>query len=299
MNRKKECLELIKDDSIVIVAPDYTHENKMRLYCNGGLIGRIYIGNSTNGKSDFISEAYIKYEKQLKNLLNKAEKKDNEGRMQILTSEQYIELCKNALKEKWTKKSKENDCEEDEDKKERVIETKILHRFMKHNKNWNAIDMEICFPESYCNNANFSKGTTRKPRFDIITISKEGIGIIELKVNNENCGNMNSHYEHMKYIQKHECKFKNGIINRIQYLIENGLLSEDDYEKYKNDLEKNKIWFGFLFVGGEKEKSIDIIRERLKTGKNLDGIKFMYCDFKEVKNLNIEKMMKYEDFIKS
>lgn len=101
---------------------------------------------------------------------------------------------------------------------------------------WVALDMEFQCPGSWFEKMNsdkeinkFSKKKkgnqeiTKRPRFDIITFSKEGIGIIELKVDNENCDNILSHYCHMKHIlnnKESKTKFVDEIYRRIEYLKE-------------------------------------------------------------------------------
>ena len=45
---------------IVIVGPDCTDKNKLRIYVNGGLLGKIYIGNNAKGRSKLIEEKYDK-----------------------------------------------------------------------------------------------------------------------------------------------------------------------------------------------------------------------------------------------
>lgn len=297
MKKKLECKKILNlNEGIVIVGPAYDNSKigkKLRVYLNGGAIGAIYVGDRKNGKSELIDKEYIKYsddKKTFESNIDKEKLTNDDEVMQKLTSKEYIQLCEKALDKKWTKK------DEEKTPKERDIETQILRKFMNSNTNWNAIDMEVCFPEKFFENAKFSKGTTKKPRFDIITISKDGIGIIELKVNNENCSNINSHYEHMKYVQEYPCKFKKGILDRIPYLIQNGLLDEEKYKKYEKQIENNNFWFGFLFVGGDKEKSKEIA-SKLKD-KELSGIKFMYCKFEDIDSLNIENMKEFKDFLK-
>ena len=57
---------------------------------------------------------------------------------------------------------------------------------MNTTKSWAVVDMEVQFPKSYFENVEFSAGITKVPRFDLVVINEKRLGIIELKVNNEN-----------------------------------------------------------------------------------------------------------------
>lgn len=297
MDKNEICMKLKQKEGIVICAPDYTEKNKLRVYINGGLIGKIYFGNR-NGKSNLMSDNYkknhmddfmkCKYEKLIKDV------KSDENILRILSSDEYIDIARATINKKFTKKT--------DDKKERSVETKIADLYMNTNKKINIIDMEVCFPKNYIDDKKIEniksrnsivKKITDQPRFDMITISDDGIGIIELKVDNKNYSNMIGHFVHMIYVMENKKDFIDGIINRLKIMSEFGLINKEIYDKYKNCY---KIWCGFLFVDGKKEKSIKIVNNNLQGKVDLNKIKFKYCT---IDDINLENMQTYDEFIKS
>lgn len=92
------CNELINYEykgakPIVIVGPDCTDKNKLRVYVNGSLLGKIYIGNNAKGRSELIDEKYDKSflkTGKLKNLIEYAKKNSLEN--DIIVSSEYLTL---------------------------------------------------------------------------------------------------------------------------------------------------------------------------------------------------------------
>lgn len=296
MDIKDICSKLKQNEGVVICAPSYTEKNKLRVYLNGGLIGKIYFGNR-NGKSNLMSNKYqenymntsmeLRYKKLVKNA------KSNEDILKILISDEYIKIAEETVNKKFTKKTANS--------KERLVETKIVDLYMNNNKKINIIDMEVCFPSDYIDDKkiksiksrnNIKEEITKQPRFDMISISDDGIGIIELKVDNKNYSNMIGHFVHMVYALENKQDFIDGIINRLNIMSKFGLINKETYDKYKNC---NKIWCGFLFVNGKKESSIKIINNKLKGKLDLNKIKFKYCNDDYIK---LENMQNYDEFIK-
>ena len=296
------------DNEIVIVSPDYTKKNKMRIYKNGGLYGKIaHRDKSKNLKSELMTKEYAKYcsnESKLKEFINSAN--NEEDIIETFYKKEYLELAKEALNNKWKK-------EKDDRLKERNIETKIMRKFMKYNNGFITIDMEMACPKKWFQDMikdseiknikeklEYKNGKlTLIPRFDIISFSNEGIGIIELKVDNENTENISSHYAHMKYIlndKNAKISFLNEIKRRLYYLKKYELVNEKIINKYENEIfENQKIWCGFLFVGGERKEIIEKIVTELGNYEDINKIKFMYCsNFEEI---DFSKWLTYKSFI--
>ena len=120
--------------------------------------------------------------------------------------------------------------------KERDIETKIVKKFMNTNNDWAIIDMEVQCPKEWLNTLVVNEGETTQPRFDLIVINSKGLGIIELKVDEENCNNLKSHYKHMLYIQNNSDSFIKEIKRRIEILKDYELISS--FRKSQENCEK-------------------------------------------------------------
>ena len=250
-----------------------------------------------NTKEEFIS---ILQQEEFKGMVSTVEL-TNKQVIEKLTSPEYIQLCYDVLQRKWTKNKNllDEDKEDLNERKERNIEAKILSQYINNKFSWNAIDMEVCFPKKYMEGHKFGDNTSEQPRFDIIAISKDGIGIIELKVNNESCSNLNGHYEHMCFVRKKPQKFLDGIKDKTEHLNVNRLISDEIYNQFIKYYNEKKLWFGFLFVGGEKKTTKNkVLKFR---DKDLKDIKFLYCSFEDIDNkkLDINQMKSLDKFIDS
>lgn len=284
------CEELNKHEEIVVVGPDCTDKNKLRVYANGGLLGKIYVGNAHNGKTMLMSEDYATYDKSgtLKKIIKEAQGKEEYA----LVNKEYVDAGINAIEKRFGIKKTKNHGE-----KERHVETRIVKKYMNTDKSWSVVDMEAQFSKTWFEGNSFRKGTTVQPRFDLIVLNEEGLGIIELKVNNENCDNMTSHYDHMSYVLDKPRKFFTEFGRRIEILKKYDLVSQETFKMYEKIKDKTPVWCGFLFVGGTLEKSKKNAK-KLEGEKNINNIKFMYYDNLEVPDLNINNMMSYEEFMK-
>ena len=298
------------NENIVIVGPTLKEEKNpskhLRVYYRGGRLADIYAGPSKNGKSTLMSKAY---KEQFKDNIEKKEKfekivkdavSNDDNLLEVLSDKEKFQLIKEAFEKKWTKVK--------DSQKERDVETQIMRNFMISENDWIAVDMEFKCPGSWFEKMDSDKEIedmkenneiTDSPKFDIITISKEGIGIIELKVDNENCDNILSHYAHMKHIlnnKESKTKFINEIHRRIDYLQKIELINSKIIDKYGDQIfNEEKLWCGFLFVGGGKSRSVKIVNE-LENKEFTNNLKFMYCDFNEIDSLNINNMQKYTEF---
>ncbi len=288
--------KLRKDPDIVITGPDYSDKNKLRVYAKGGLIGKIFVGTHSNGKSELINPDYFRYYKangpgqSLEGIVS-----SSKDALVTLCDAAYIRACKNALTERYEKKT-------DEGEKERHVQTRIVKHFMNQGTTWCVIDMEMQCPSVWFKDANFSEGTTDQPRFDMIVLNHDGIGVIELKVDNENTKNMESHYEHMAYLLQNEkaqdCFIKE-IQRRIGIMEKNGLLCQN-----AGSFPQDRIWCGFLFVGGGTkglQGSIELA-ESLRKKDFADRLRFLYCQEyssdEAIQSIDINKAHSLEDFIK-
>lgn len=293
MNVNEAIQKLQSDPDIIVTGPDCSDTNKLRVYANGGLIGKIYVGKHPNGSSDLISSGYYSYSEtdgnksKLENIVCRS--KDT---LSTLTSDEYISACKNAVEKRFGKK-KDDATEQGE--KERHVQTRIVKQFMNHSGSWCVVDMEMQCPKEWFKGNDFSENTTEKPRFDMIVHNKDGIGIVELKVNNDNADNMESHYEHMEFLltnSQGQKYFKDEIKRRINVLSENGLIS-----KSIDDFPIDRIWCGFLFVEGGIDGARDLVRP-LKDRKCAGQLKFLYHPSFDITRININNSLYLEDFLR-
>jgi len=292
MNAKEAIKKLRIDSDIVITGPDCTDPGKLRIYANGGLIGKLYVGDRKNGVTELISSEYCKYpkpeggNKELKNLV--AAPGDA---VATLASNKYIEACKKSVEARFGEKTSQGE-------KERHVQTRIVKRFMENGDNWCVVDMEVQCPKKWFAGNHFSKGTTAQPRFDMIVLNRDGIGVIELKVDNDNTDNMNSHYEHMTYLlDNSDCQtlFLDEMNRRITIMNKHGLLC-----KNAAAFPQNKIWCGFLFVGGGIDGSKELVKQ-FKGKPGVNHLKFLYCPDsanETVQTINMDQAMSYETFMK-
>ena len=282
--------ELLNFEGVTIVGPDYSDKNKLRVYADGAKIGKIYVGPQSNGEHNLISDGYIghynasKEEKMGKDLKTIIE--NSRDILKTMTESEYITKSKIAIRQKFG-----------DDEGERSVETSIVKDFMNNTKvnDWAVIDMEVQFPKKKFDGNTFSKKTTKQPRFDIVVVNNLGIGFLELKVNNKNVDNLNSHYEHMEFLLQKPGWFLEEIKRRMKVIKPYNLINEsliDIALKTKN------LWCGFLFVGGGYRKAKDIVKQ-FSGKERISDFKFLYYnDTKNFGSLNINKACSYEDFIK-
>lgn len=292
MNVNEVIKKLQKDPDIVITGPDCSDSNKLRVYANGGLIGKIYIGNRPNGSVDLISSGYYKYSGNdaggfvLESIVNKFE-----DPLRTIVDDEYIFACKQAVENRFGKKKKDST---EQGEKERHVQTRIVKKYMSQRKEWCIVDMEMQCPKSWFIGNNFSVNTTKQPRFDMVVLNRDGVGIIELKVNNENAENMESHYEHMEFLLTNDSAkkhFLGEIGRRVGSLCDNGLLSKEVLSFHRDSL-----WCGFLFVGGRLNDTKDIVKT-LRNKKLVDGLKFLYYPSFEIDKIDINSSVSYREFL--
>lgn len=293
MDANEAIQKLQSDPDIIITGPDCSDTNKLRVYADGGLIGKIYVGKSPNGNSELISPGYYSYSEiegnktKLENIV--CSSKDT---LSTLISSEYIEACKYAVERRFGKKK--NDFTK-QGEKERHVQTRIVKCFMNHSGNWCVADMEMQCPKKWFEGNKFSENTTKQPRFDMVVLNKDGIGIVELKVNNDNADNMESHYEHMEFLltnSQGRKYFMDEIKRRIDVLSANGLIS-----KGIDVFPMDRIWCGFLFVEGGVDGARDLAR-LLKGRKCVDQLKFLYHPSFDITGIDIDKSLYLDDFLR-
>ena len=95
---------------------------------------------------------------------------------------------------------------------------------------------------------------------DILVLDQtKGFGMIELKYRNENTENLSDHYKKFSNAanSSNAEQLADELKRRCQYLLDYERINPELYE----NCEKSKLWYGFLFVGGEKPKSIQLAKE--------------------------------------
>ena len=314
INKKIRIFEELKkiDKKIICVAPKYSKKYLLRIYKNGGLFGEI--SDKETSKSKLISEAYakhcsdIKKQDKLKEYIINAKNEDDV--ISTFLNQEYLQLANEAFNNKW---KKQNDNKKNNNSKakskERNIENEILSKFMKTNKDFITIDMEVQCPSEWFKNmrddkeiekidSSMKRKLTDGPRFDIISFSKDGIGIIELKCDNDNYDNILSHYAHLKHVLCNEYakeEFFKDMRRRIDILMKYNLINKELVKKYeKNVFNEEKLWCGILFVFGELKGSVKIAKE-LENCEKINEIKFLYSP--SIDKIDFNNWKKYKDFI--
>ena len=156
--------------------------------------------------------------------------------------------------------------------------------------------MEVQCPKKWLDDAKLSPKTTRSPRFDLVVYSSEdkSIGIVELKVDNENCQNLLGHYEHMCHIASKK-EFVNEMIRRTEILKKYKVIDTDI-----SIASDKKVWFGYLFVGGDENDSRNKIKKELGSIKDISSdCKFLYVkDVASLKKTGLiyKKMQSFDEF---
>lgn len=280
-----------------VLPPSYGEPYLLRVYGFGGLLVKIRYANFNKRYRDIymMDKNYPNYlgkeSDSLVTYLSLAEADSSYaiklfgGENDCEIDDQFMELAVKAMKSKWIKKK--------QSPKEKSIQASIVSNYVRNNAKWKVIAQEVQIKREWFSEGDFTDGTTETERFDLIVMSDKGLGFVELKVNNENYHNLNSHYEHMQFVRTHPQKFVEEIDKRFELIKEYGVWQEDEYRKYDN---KN-IWFGFLFVNGGLEKCKSIVEKYFEDKQhNSDETYYMYYEG-DIEKLDINRMMNYEDFI--
>lgn len=318
------------EESPIVVLGPQDGKTMLRVYAYGGLIAHIV---TDKGKTHFADKNYSKYlsEKYLTKDEDKKYLEDmNEKYVRREVSEagyssaDYIAICEELherLEEiigescdfylkpisysaeyidlilKVTEKRFEN-------KKgailgERRIETAIVKRHMKKEPeaSWCVVDMEYTVPKELS-----SSGKKFTPDIVVFDIH-EGFGLIELKYDNKSTDNMGKHYEDFQNLIKDKeavQKITEELERRSRYLRNYDLIDDTLYQSMQNS---HKLWQGFLFVGGEREDAVKLVK---RLGKD-QNCRFAFYPYEEehsddcIKEIELkyDSMKTYDDFIRT
>ena len=261
---------------IVLAAPAHGDKNRLRVYMNGGDIGKIVL----EGRKKTIGIDSEEYGNEYKGIIPDSVKvlgeksgADEDARLDAIVKDEYLKYAQAATTTYAYKSNEKSD-------KERSVESMIMD--FRHQKSGNAaIDMELQYATDdhmgwtktkqeghvYISEMKYKGSTwynewffenskdTKSPRIDLMILNDEGIGLVELKVDNENCGNLRSHINHMKYILAHADVFVKDAERRINVLEKYELLEKEILPNLNKWREHKKIWCGILFVGNEEHLS--------------------------------------------
>ena len=301
---------------LVLAAPAYGSPNEIRVYMNGGNIGKIAIkGKSitTGIKYEDYSNVYEGDIPNVVHILEKGSKASESEKLDALINKEYLDYVQKAT----TAYSVKSDSTSD---KERTIETLIMD-FRNQRFGNAAVDMEMQYSAKdhfgwtrykqsghvYLSSMKYRKhewynedffsdsSETRSPRVDLMILNDKGIGFVELKVDNENCGNLSSHISHMNYISSHKSVFIKDVNRRLSVLKEYNLLEQEMKPNLDKWEKTHKIWCGILFVGKEDKlaEAKDMINKELS---DTQDIRFCFADTTVIKEGKLN--MKSDIFVK-
>ena len=280
-----------KSKPFTILPPSMGEKNKLRIYAEGGLYAKIRIaGESQNGNDiELLSPRYSEYagnkSDAFMDYIRSAEKSTDDA-MKVILDKKFIDIALECLRKKW-KKTTGNPKEKD-------IQNEIVKNFMMNNSKWKVISQEAQFKGKDFAGGDFSPKTSDKERFDLIVMSDNGLGFVELQVNNENCDNLISHYEHMQYVKNNPKVFLEDVNRRFEVVKRYNLWPQHELDFFSIE----KIWFGFLFINGSKESCKTIIKNRLSDRLTEDKeTLFLFYDG-PINELDINSMVTYDIFNK-
>lgn len=324
------------ESPIVVLGPQGGKRITMlRVYAYGGLIGRISTGKGKmhlaedKGYLKYLSKEYLTQDDDKKYLEDMNEKYIRQevseagyssadynticGKLQKRLEEildepcdfylkpssysaEYIDLILKAAKKKFTN-------ENGTIPGERQIETAIVKRHMKKDtdEGWCVVDMEYTVPKELS-----VSGKEFTP--DIIVFdTHEGFGLIELKYDNKSTDNMNKHYNDVqnliKLIKDEEAvqKIIKELERRSSYLRNYDLIDDTLYQSMKNS---HKLWQGFLFVGGEREDTVKLVKSKEALFGKEQNCRFAFYPYDEQQSddcidkieLKYSSMKTYKEF---
>ena len=216
--RRKEVIDFLRNynhDSddyksrVVLAAPSCGDTNLLRVYMNGGNVGKIAIDEKgvTTGISSDYSNKHKGVVPKAVHILEKNSGYNEGDRLEALIDPEYLKYAQEATATYYVKS--------DSSDKERTIETLIMDYRNQQFGNA-AIDMEMQYSikkhfgwtiekkigheypstmtyknHEWYNESSFSGSLeqTKSPRVDLMVLNDDGIGFVELKVDNENCDN--------------------------------------------------------------------------------------------------------------
>ncbi len=268
------------------------------MYAYGGLAGRIGLGNAkcwlcnsnyfSKKRELFTPDEWILIDTWIKKSTRKAVITDSEN---VLASDEYLKLVLRAIKPRFTKK--------DGTEMERSVQmNKILSAGNRSRCGWDIADVETGVTKDMLNKEDASKiKTVKKPDFVVYDRIRKQYGIIELKVDNESVKDLGEHYSVNQAIYKSPDKFIAEINRRAGIMADYNLLD-------KPCADPEKVWFGFLFVGGGIKKAKESINKHIKVSlENIEpDCRFLYADTAEEvgqkeKGLRYDRMYDIKTFM--
>jgi len=321
-----EKLTAYRKYGVVILGPTGTDENRLRVYLNGGDIGRISVKDE-NSHEILADSEYMKYlfSKEDKSKLEgfireaKGEGENPRDKGEILCDKEYIACMAKATNYRFHNCNEKNNYQLV--KGERIVETSMIAQQGKiKNEDGNLLiyDMEyaIVLP-TRPNKKNPKNPKISEP--DFIVFDGTNIGIVELKYNSENmtddANSLGEHFEDfMDFIWKGENEGKWKIveksINRLKCLKEYGLIDKSWYKKIEDlgkwyekysvgDFVTDRIWIGFYFVEGprkrqnsqeeyvQKEVYKQLAKPMKKAKKEKHNTKVLYGYCKDDRNMKL------------
>lgn len=299
-NLKTECKKLLdyefgngekKEQPIVIVGPDGTTKTKLRVYAYGGCIGRIATqkGDYNQLAKDKNYGEHLETDEQKYRLKKMQQLKYGEKKGKLLFDSEYLDLILHAARTRFLGEKKGT-----EERKERSIQTSIVkkHIYKQSDDGWCIVDMEFAISE---------KNLFSKP--DLVVLDKDkGFGLIELKYENESIENLIQHYEKLSRIAsslnvKEQVK---ELKRRCGYLEHYGLINPEHYDSCAKP---DCLWYGFLFVGGEKTTSVGLVKGMAKQHPEIKeeaNCRFWWFPEEDLESMNLsfDSADTYEEFTK-
>ena len=279
-----------------MTAPAYGNPNEIRVYMNVGNVGKIAINEksvTTGIKSKQYSNRHKGNVPDIVHVLERDSEYSESDRLDALIDIEYLKYAQEATTTYSVKSNNNSD-------KERSIETLIMDYRNQRFGNA-AIDMEMQYSakdhfgwtrhkkqgREYLSSMEYRNHTwynedyfpdsaeTKSPRIDLMILNDEGIGFVELKVDNENCENLSSHIDHMNYILSHQEVFIEDVIRRLSALKEFDLLEEEMQPNIDKWEKNHQIWCGILFVGNEDK----LVEAKRMINKELNDNQSIMCRF--------------------
>lgn len=251
--------------------------NNLRIYVYGALVGTIAISESkdcTLLNRDYINNYNDALSEEEKERANQwiVDSRSKQGTItgkwckDVIDTEEYLSISLKLVRSKFRKESGSI--------KERNIQSQIAKAYTKSQTelDWCIVDIETGFTKQWIPKSK-EIVTVKKPDFVVYDCKRKEFGIIELKYENENTHNLSEHYKMFKEIYDVPGYFINELARRARVMQEFSLLNEN-IEVYEGS---DKIWFGFLFVKGGKEKSQNLVR-KFFDDTCIEGCRFAYVD---------------------
>lgn len=307
---------------IVILGPDGTNRNMLRVYAYGGLIGRIAAEEKRDDSHHLASLDYAKYLEEadaeyvqymfkkypdmekmpekspgekLSGRLHTILEQNNADKSGMLFEAEYLDLILKAAKIRFTGKQTGKP-------QERKIEAAIVKKHMRKETEdgWCIIDAEY----------DTRKGTKTEgaDKPDLVVYDRQkGFGFIELKYENNSTENKCKHYQAVhNMIENTGCEeIIKELKRRCRFLADYELVNREFFDCMEND-SHSCLWQGFLFVGGNKSDSVRQAKDMARQCKDIaenDNCLFWwypYIDDSSLDNIDLRYSSKhtYKEFVK-